>query len=101
MRIPIRLVQGDAAAAIKSMDRRFALASTVIGVEQASAQAKAVRKARAEGLPEPPDRGNMPITIELPFTSADRTEVRLSFSTNRPGQGRPIVRAGTAQLFEL
>jgi hypothetical protein len=101
MRIPIMLVQGDAAAAIKSTDRRFALASTIVGTERTSAEAKAARRARALGLPEPPDRGAMATMIELPFTSANRTEVRLAFSNNRPGQARPIIRAGTAQLIEL
>src|SRR5262249_38152052 len=101
LRIPIMLVQGDAAAAIKTVDRRFALASTVIVVEQAAAEAKAARRARALGLPEPTDRGTTPTMIELPFTSADRTEVRLAFSNNRPGQARPIIRAKAAQLFEL
>jgi len=101
MRIPIRLVQGDAAAAIKSMDRRFALASRIIGVERESAATRAARKARAAGLPEPPDSENTVTMIELPFTSANRTEVRLAFCNNRPGQLRPVIQAEAAQLFEL
>jgi len=87
--LPVTLVQGDMALKVTSGDRRIALA--IADVAQAKQEARS----------NDPTLSNSKLSIQLPFATGNRTEVRIVLSNNSVGPIRPGAMIGAADLVQM
>lgn len=89
--LPVSLVDGGFALKVTSSDRRDALAI--------SAFTNATLKSGSEDSATADPSAARMKTIQIPFASGNRTEVRLVLSNNRAGVA-PVVLLGAAEIYE-
>jgi hypothetical protein len=88
--LPVDLLQGDMALKVTSNDRRIALAvGDIARVEEEARSADETAPTRQM------------TTIQMPFASGNRTEVRIVLSNNGTGPILPVALLGEGQVFEI
>jgi hypothetical protein len=93
--VPVLLLNADMAIKVTSSDRRIALAAAALADAEKEANSLDGKSTSVESS------AARPLTsIQLPFASGDRTEVRLVMSNNSTTKTLPAMQLGTSQLFE-
>jgi hypothetical protein len=87
--VPLNLVRDDMALKVTSVDQRTSL--SVVDIGQAIASAESA---------DPGDKPSL-ITVQMPFASGARTQVRFVVSNNGRGSLPPVARLGRIQILEI
>jgi hypothetical protein len=94
--VPVDTVRGNMALKITSADRRTSAA--VAAIAGADAEANGERSDRVDDVGAPTERMTV---MQVPFASGQNTSVRLVITNNGGPEASPVIRAGTAQIFEM
>jgi len=94
--IPVETVRGNMALKITSADRRTSTA--VAAIAGGEAEANGEGSERVDDVGTPTQRMTV---MHMPFASGQNTSVRLVISNNGGAEASPVIRAGTAQIFEM
>jgi hypothetical protein len=94
--VPVKILSGDAALKVTSVDRRIGLAVTGL----AAATNEEEPSPSTSGVDDSSVEQKMTV-MQMPFASGGSTDVRLVLSNNSDTQGRPAVQLGTAEVFEI
>jgi hypothetical protein len=87
--VPLALVRDNMALKVTSVDQRTSLCVVDIG-----------RAIANEDSADPTDKSGM-TTIQLPFASGARTQVRVVVSNNGRHSKPPVARLGVIEIFEI
>src|SRR5262249_659073 len=98
----IKLEKGHMAAKMTSPDLRIALASARIPDAETEERKRAKRRSKqnAEGDDDSTEQRSTSVVM-MPFSSGNRTEVRLVISNNGKETVPPLAQIGKADLFEM
>lgn len=109
LRVAVRIEQPPMVAKVASADRRILLISDSMEEPNDRTKKKARKRARRNaerGVAndvQADDAGVEPrgLTLQMPFASGNRSEVRLVITNNGQTAARPVVEVGSSELFEL